>query len=540
MSTLMIRALTHSLTCSVITIRYCTVLVVLVVCRAGKNKIKTDIYITIPADACLVPCFSSYLKNPMNSLIPDLLLRHGRPCLRPSRSFQTCVVLPQLHLTCAHPLLGRHPRQLACSPIPTQQCRGGKRHFSSRNHLLKQTDAQAPAKRKPARSQSPTSLRRVAAEAQFTRDGFIKRSGKRRFVDPEAHTKQVIALCAAEQYNIPAARRLLRQEGYDVDPFNTGLYPQVIHIQTPNFVVKDPETGQDRPEGVGDVFVFPSGSIVTWNVPETQQQNLVNRILKPAAENPHLDTIEIEDLEYLEDSSNDTSRIIGDTILLGTKATASSSPEDLTKLDAPASTYISSTEEYQWSQQQSPEASAVLAKIAFSSGLARSTKLAVLENLLSSYFSSTRSIPTILSRGSKLRFTRSFILRKTGELLSIRAQLNLYSELTDSLPDLFWDSPSSLGLSDYYDEVGRALDVNSRIRVLNEKIDYASEIASVLRERLSEKHSTDLEWLIIFLISIEVVFELWRIWRERNEMKDPESTEALLKDYLLRQRQRDV
>lgn len=82
----------------------------------------------------------------------------------------------------------------------------------------------------------------------------------------------------------------------------------------------------------------------------------------------------------------------------------------------------------------------ILAKIAFFSGLARSTKLAVLESVLSDYFESTRSIPTMLSRGSRLPFTRSFILWKTGQLLSVRAQLNLYSELTDFLPDLFWDS----------------------------------------------------------------------------------------------------
>lgn len=386
---------------------------------------------------------------------------------------------------------------------------------------------------KTHRPEKPTSLRRVAAEAQFTRDGLIKRSGKRRFVDPEVETKEVTAYCAAEQYNIPVASRLLKQEGYFVDPFNTGLYPQVIHVQTPNYVIRDPDTGEDRPQGVGDVFVFPSGSIVTWNVPEHQQQNLVNRILLPAAENPHLETIEVEDLEYLEDSTKDTSQIIGDTIILGTKSSSNGQPhEDRSRPDPPV---LLSAED--GSPLQNPEADTVLAKIAFSSGLARSTKLAVLENLLSSYFSSTRSIPTILSRGSKLRFTRSFILRKTGELLSIRAQLNLYSELTDSLPDLFWDSPSSLGLSDYYDDVGRALDVNVRIRVLNEKIDYASEIATVLRERLSEKHSTDLEWLIIFLISVEVVFELWRIWRERHETNDPDSTDALFREFLLRERQ---
>lgn len=385
----------------------------------------------------------------------------------------------------------------------------------------------------PRKSTKPTSLRRVAVEAQYSRSRLIKRSGNRRFVDPDAETNEVAAYCAAELYDIPAAVRLLKADGYDIDPHNTALYPQVIHVQTPNYVTYNSDTGEERVRGPGDVFIFPSGSIVFWNVPERQQQTFVNRILLPAAESPHLDTVEIEDLEYLEDSTQDTSRIIGDTIILGTKISSGPAAEDFRSLNALRSPATQAA----FSQPPSPDADTVFAKIAFSSGLARSAKLAVLENLLASYFESTRSISTILSRGSKLRFTRSFILRKTGELLSIRAQLNLYSELTDSLPDLFWDSPSSLGLSDYYDQVGRALDVNSRIRVLNEKIDYASEIATVLRERLSEKHSTDLEWLIIFLISIEVVFELWRIWRERIEIKDPDSIDSLLKEYLLRERQ---
>lgn len=328
-------------------------------------------------------------------------------------------------------------------------------------------------------------------------------------MDPEADTKEVTAYCVAEQYNIPIARQQLKKAGYEIDPFHTGLYPQVVHVQTPNYVATDPETGTEKPQGAGDIFVFPSGTIVTWNVPERLQRAMVSLILHPAAENPHLDKMEVEDLDYLEDQTKDSSEIIGDTIILGT------SPSSFD----PAESEVSSP--------QSRDVDTVLAKIAFSSGLARSTKLAVLENLLDSYFTSTKSIPTILSRGQRVNFTRSFILRKTGELLSIRAQLNLYSELTDSLPDLFWDSPSSLGLSAYYDEVGRALDVGVRIKVLNERMDYASEIASVLRERLSEKHSTGLEWLIIFLISVEVLFELRRIWMEKSEVLEEGSTEAL-------------
>jgi uncharacterized Rmd1/YagE family protein len=73
-----------------------------------------------------------------------------------------------------------------------------------------------------------------------------------------------------------------------------------------------------------------------------------------------------------------------------------------------------------------------------------------------------------------------------------------------------------------------------RIKVLNEKMDYAQEIASVLRETLSERHSLRLEWGIIVLIFIEVVFEFTQRWKEYREKGDEKSLESLLRKYLER------
>ncbi|KAK1092815.1 hypothetical protein LTR48_003594 [Friedmanniomyces endolithicus] len=378
----------------------------------------------------------------------------------------------------------------------------------------------ATARRKTARTEARTaSLKRLAIEAQRSRQ-VIQGSGRRAHVNPDLDTRNVTAYCAAETYSIPLARDILIKQGYVPDPFNTGLYPQVLHLQTP----------EDASGNPGDVFVLPSGMVVTWNVSETLGRKIVERWLPQAAEDGHLDKLEAEDMEYLEDPSRDVSRIIGDTIILGTKP--SNAPE--TTPDLPPTT----TPPASHPPHQRHDSDTVLAKIAFSSALARSTKLAVLESRLTSYFATTRNIPTTLSRGTRLRFSRAFILQKTGELLNIRAQLNLYSELTDSLPDLFWDSPHELGLESYYEKAGRALDVGSRIRVLNEKMDYASEIAAVLRERLSEKHSTELEWLIIGLISIEVGFGILQLWREREVRRDPEATETLVREFLRRELRR--
>lgn len=253
-------------------------------------------------------------------------------------------------------------------------------------------------------------------------------------------------------------------------------------------------SGKNATQTAGDVFIFPSGTVVGWGIPDHVLPDLILKALLPAAQSPHPTQLEEEDLDYLEDPNEKSSSIKGDTIVLGTKSQA---PDDL-----PPSPSTSNT------STQSRTLDTVLAKIAFSSGLARSTKLAVLESSLNTYMHSTRSIPAMLSRGST-PFTRSFILQKTGQLLSIRAQLNLYSELTDSLPDIFWDSRHELGLESYFGQVGRALDINARIKTLNERMDYASEIASVLREQLSGQHGTRLEWIIIVLITVEVVFGFW-------------------------------
>jgi uncharacterized Rmd1/YagE family protein len=379
-------------------------------------------------------------------------------------------------------------------------------------NLEKQT-----SKKRKAVSKSPNSLRKVAFEAQRSQAGLVRGSGKTRHIDPDAETKDVTAYCAAETYDLTTAKQELERIGYRADPKATGLFPQVLHVQT------TPNSLKDEPSGNGDVFIFPSGCVVTWHVPERTARELVTKVLPTAAaEAGHLERMEEEEMEYIEDTSSETSRIIGDTIVLGTK-----------KFELPSELEAS---------EDRTEIDTILAKIAFSSALARSTKLAVLENRLSAYFASTQSIPLTLASGKPVRHTRSEILQKTGELLLIRAQLNLYSELTDSLPDLFWDSPHELGLEGYYEMVGRALDVGVRIKSLNEKMDYAGEIAAVLRERLSEKQGWMLEWMIIGLICIEVGFGVVHLWREgemAKEWDDERRVRKLAEAWLERELRKD-
>lgn len=392
-----------------------------------------------------------------------------------------------------------------------------RRDFFSSNATLRQPQNEAEVgnqtqpeaqpvqvqKRKNKRSPpGKSSLRRVAVEAQRSRDGNeLKKS---EIVGSHNNTKPVTAICAAEQYDIARVSHILQTKGYRLDPYGTGLYPQVVHIELP---ADPPAANAAAPiSAIGDVFVFPSGTVVAWAVSEQVLSDLVSDILLPAAENPHPEHNEEEDLEFLIDPNRENSSIKGDTIVLGTKSKYHSIEGGL------HGPQISMQ-----NREQGRNLDTVLAKIAFSSGLARSTKLAVLESLLNSYFQATKSIPQKLSRGGRLPFTRSFILQKTGQLLNIRAQLNLYSELADSLPDMFWDSRHELGLEGYYDQVGSTLDTSIRIKTLNSRMDYAQEIATILRQQLSEQHGVRLEWTIIILIMVEVGFEFWHVAREKTE-----------------------
>ncbi|KAM0246902.1 hypothetical protein ACHAQJ_010041 [Trichoderma viride] len=386
---------------------------------------------------------------------------------RPRRSF---------HLTTTASLPRKRSFFTSNPYLSSSQASGddAKPYEASRNgeHAGSASNASPVAKRKPTRATpAKNSLRRVAIIAQQPKRG--SEQGKPGIDAAEADPSNMIsATCIAEAFNMPVVLEILSSHGFAIDPYGTSFdAAEVVHA---------------RGVSGGDIFVFPSGTIVTWSLPP----DVVTKQILRAAEEPHPEKLrEVEDLEFTTDNGRETSTLKGDVVVLGTRK------------EHKEGDFLDTT----------------LAKIAFSSGLARSTKLAVLESALTSYFESTRNIPALLSEGAGVPLSRKFILQKTGELLSLRAKLNHYSELTDNLPDIFWDSRSELGLEGYYDQVGRALDVNVRIRALNQKMDYAQEIATVLREMSSEQHGTRLEWIIIVLIFVEVIFELRRIVIEYTE-----------------------
>ena len=314
--------------------------------------------------------------------------------------------------------------------------------------------------------------------------------------------QHVTAFCVAEEYDLVNAQDLLQRHGIPIGPCGTILYPeepQVVHVQMP-FTSEFDFNSQSSDDGAGvqtgDVFIFPSGVVVAWGVPSGPVNALIEKI-RPAARNKLGDNAETEDLEYIEDDGENRSSMRGERIVLGVKPVAGESFEGVAT-----------------AQKLNGEVRTVLAKIAFSSGLATATKISVLENQVDDYAESTRAILSALRGGNRFQLrSRKYIYGTIARLLDLRAQLNLYSELTDDLPDLLWEARSELRMEKYYDQVGRVLDTAARIKALNQKMDYSANIVHELRDMRSEIHSSFLEKIIIVLIGMEIGLVLWTEYR---------------------------
>lgn len=253
-------------------------------------------------------------------------------------------------------------------------------------------------------------------------------------------------------YNLPQAVSLLTGQGHYSRMLESGDFAHAIMDST-------------------DIFVLRNGVVVAWNMEEDSVLRKLLPLLKPAEIGSFTD-VETEDMDYVEEKTPDNVRsgMIGDVIYI----------------------HGSTTEQR------------LLDKVAFSSGLARHTKLSALEMSCEKLIKSVEVISKSMAEGTETGLDMKAVERLTGRLLQIRGVLNLYSDITET-PDQFWSQPE---LESLYELVSRKLDVAERIAILNNKLDYVADMVSILRTHLSEKNSVRLEWMIIILITVEVIFEM--------------------------------
>lgn len=64
---------------------------------------------------------------------------------------------------------------------------------------------------------------------------------------------------------------------------------------------------------------------------------------------------------------------------------------------------------------------------------------------------------------------------------------------------------------DFLYQVMRYLEMSGRTEVLNKRLDMLRELLDVLQQQMENAHSVKLEWIVIWLIVIEVVLQVFAI-----------------------------
>ena len=231
---------------------------------------------------------------------------------------------------------------------------------------------------------------------------------------------------------------------------NVALYRDVVHFVIPG-------------EVIGDIFYFSYGAAVFWGGSIEMCSPYLEQI-KEFEEQP-LDEIETDVFTFI---VGEVPKIVEDEIILP-------------NLD-------------------------VLSRLAISHGLAQSVKLGTFESSLQKTFNHTKHIPEDLAKNGRISLSRREIRRKMGELFIERSSINLHLDVLDT-PEFFWEYTE---LEPLYAMTANYLDVETRVEVLNQRLDVLHELLEMLGNELNHQHSSRLEWTIIGLIIVEVVVSLMR------------------------------
>ena len=221
------------------------------------------------------------------------------------------------------------------------------------------------------------------------------------------------------------------------------VYLDVIHIEHANW----------------EAFIFPYGVFVGWGMGYDDEQHLLDE-LGSHTTLPH-ETAFIDRFTYAE--GENSTRIRNDHIELSDGSTRD--------------------------------------KLAISHALAQSVKLMEFENQAQRTIEETGYIPENIAKYGRANLSRKQIAKLRGMLYIVRSDIHLHFDLLDT-PEFFWEYPE---LQDIYHGITSYLEIEQRIRLLTDKLDIIQQLLNMLAEEQNHKHSSTLEWIIIWLIAVEII-----------------------------------
>ena len=288
-------------------------------------------------------------------------------------------------------------------------------------------------------------------------------------VSPAKDQWSVVGYSTAASYDlITLSERLAEQGLYKSGGLVDELLPLCLYANAAYQVDGDADEMTKR-----EIFFFEQGSVVFWNVPVLERENVLAFLKQVQFDSYPDDTVheESELMSFSVTESRNSSGLKNGNIILKAREGAGGTSR--------------------------------LEKYSFSNSIAASVKLGALEASLDGIIDSIEHLSDDMKRGRNIRLTREEAHKKMGEILALRHVLNLSSDLLDT-PDFYWDRED---LETLYHMTLAHLTVGKRTRVMNEKLSHCSDLMDLISTTLDNEHGHKLEWYIIILIMIEIVFE---------------------------------
>lgn len=212
-------------------------------------------------------------------------------------------------------------------------------------------------------------------------------------------------------------------------------------------------------------FVFNNGTLITWNVKRYQSEEYI-ALIEPALEQPIGKPI-LDEFTYMVDEQT------------------TMKPHEYYDIDV--ITIDDDTDN---------------AKLSMSYALSQSVKLQYYEQRLEDLIAKYTPLTQELQSHGRLRIPRKRIRKIIGEIVAAKCEINLTSNFLYQ-PKFFWQHPS---LEDYYHLCARYLDIAARTKNINHRLDTLTEIFEMFNGYLENRHSHNLEVIIIVLIMLEIIF----------------------------------
>jgi uncharacterized Rmd1/YagE family protein len=271
--------------------------------------------------------------------------------------------------------------------------------------------------------------------------------------DTAKHFKRLICIAIGHNFNMPSILSGIKLLGYSIN--TTEQSSHLMHISINN---------------EKNIFIYAFGVVILWGLLEKEEKSIIELIKKNCKNVINSDTNNNQEV-YLYRKGENFHFPVRNKIII--------------------------------------ESNSIIEKLAISYALAQDTILSHYESDVSDTIEETKKIPIELRDHGTISLSHKEISRNIGLIFMKRSAVNLNRGVLDN-PDIFREEGDEV--ENYYNTVRHQLEIDKRLEILDKRLMLLKELYDVLNSDVKSDGKFRLEWIVVYLILIEIFISLfWKI-----------------------------